>query len=120
MAENRQTEPREGLRYGDALLQCLEIISGLLNYRVSAQSFKAGLPIGPSGFSPSLLLQAAERFHFRSKIITRKLKDLSSLLLPCILMLRGGRACVLVRLDKESATVYFPEDKKNTSNNLCG
>jgi len=28
-------------------------------------------------------------------------------------MLRGGRACVLVALDKISATVYYPEDKKN-------
>jgi ATP-binding cassette subfamily C protein LapB len=112
MAENRQTEPEENVRYGEALLQCLEIISGLLNYHVSAQSFKAGLPIGPSGFAPSHLLQAAERFHFRSKIVTRSLKDLSPLLLPCILILRGGRSCVLVGLDKEGASVYFPEDKK--------
>lgn len=112
MAENRQTQTKESQRYGDALLHCLEIISGLLNYRVSAQSFKAGLPIGPSGFAPALLLQAAERFHFKSKIITRSLKDISPLLLPCILMLRDGNACVLVQMDKDSASVYFPDDKK--------
>ncbi len=112
MAENSQTKPRENLQYGDALLQCLEIISGLLNYRVSAESFKAGLPVGPSGFGPSLLLRAAERFNFKSKIAEKKFKDISPLVLPCILMLRGGRACVLVKLDEDAATVYLPEDKQ--------
>src|SRR5689334_17352508 len=100
MAEDRLYEPNDNRKYGDSLLQCLEIISGLLNYRVSAQSFKAGLPIGPKGFSPSHLLQAAERFNFKSKIVNRRLRDISSLLVPCILMLHGGRACVLVAIDK--------------------
>ncbi|MBX9805154.1 MAG: type I secretion system permease/ATPase [Alphaproteobacteria bacterium] len=113
MAEDRQTEPEEPIRYGDALLQCLEIISGLLNYRVSAESFKAGLPIGPSGFAPTLLLRAAERFQFISKIAIRNLQDITPLILPCILMLKGGRACVLVALDNDYATIYFPEDKKS-------
>lgn len=113
MAEDRLYEPKENLKYGNALLQCLEIISGLLNYRVSALSFKAGLPVGPGGFSPSHLLQAAERFNFKSKVVTRRLKDISPLLVPCILMLHGGRACVLARIDNESASVYFPEDKNN-------
>jgi ATP-binding cassette, subfamily C, bacterial LapB len=112
MADYRRNETMENPRYGDALLLCLEIISGLLNYRVSAQSFKAGLPVGPSGFSPALLLQAAERYNFRSRIVTRELKDISHLLLPCILMLRNGKACVLVSMDQESASVYFPDDKK--------
>jgi ATP-binding cassette subfamily C protein LapB len=116
MAEDRQTGPQddsqENPTYGDALLHCLEIISGLLNYRVSAQSFKAGLPVGPSGFAPSLLLRAAQRFNFKSKIIPRSLDDVSPLLLPCILILESGKACVLVELDEEKAKVYLPEDKK--------
>lgn len=112
MAENSQTKPKEDLQYGDALLQCLEIISGLLNYRVSAESLKAGLPLGPSGFGPSLLLRAAERFNFKSRIAEKNFKEIHPLILPCILMLRGGRACVLTKLDKDSATVYLPEDKQ--------
>jgi ATP-binding cassette subfamily C protein LapB len=112
MAENSRTKSAENLQYRDALLQCLEIISGLLNYRVSAESFKAGLPLGPLGFGPSLLLRAAERFNFKSKIAEKIFKDISPLLLPCILMLRGGRACVLAKLDNDSATVYVPEDKQ--------
>ncbi len=112
MAENSRIKPEEELQYGDALLQCLEIISGLLNYRVSAESFKAGLPVGPSGFGPSLLLRAAERFNFKSKISEKNFAEISPLLLPCILILRGGRACVLAKLDKDYAIVYLPEDKK--------
>jgi len=112
MAEGRQTKPRTSLQYGDGLLQCLEIISGLLNYRVSAQSLKAGLPIGPSGFAPHLLLRAAERFNFKSRIVEKPFRQISSLYLPCILMLRGGKSCVLVALNRESATIYLPEDKK--------
>jgi ATP-binding cassette subfamily C protein LapB len=114
MAKDRQAELRKELQYGDGLLHCLEIISGLLNYRVSAESLKAGLPIGPSGFSPALLLRAAERFNFKSKVVEKRFKQLSSLYLPCILMLRGGKSCVLVSLNKESATIYLPEDKKKT------
>jgi len=113
MANERETGPRESLKYGDALLHCLEIISGLLNYRVSTESFKAGLPIGPKGFSPAMLLQAAERFNFKSKIVARTLNELSSHLLPCILMMRGGKACVLVAIDEFVATVFFPEEKKH-------
>lgn len=112
MAENSRTKPGADLHYGDALLQCLEIISGLLDYRVSAESFKAGLPVGPSGFGPSLLLRAAERFNFISKISEKSFEDITPLLLPCILVLRGGRACVLAKLDKDYATIYLPEDKK--------
>ncbi|MCE3230714.1 MAG: transporter, partial [Alphaproteobacteria bacterium] len=113
MAEGHQTEPKKDLQYGDGLLHCLEIISGLLNYHVSAESFKAGLPIGPSGFAPALLLRAAARFNFKSKIAEKSFNKIPSLYLPCILILRGGKSCVLVALDKENATVYFPEDKQN-------
>ena len=112
MAEDRQTEPIKDLQYGDGLLYCLEIISGLLNYRVSAQSFKAGLPVGPSGFAPALVLRAAQRFNFKSKIAEKEFKQISSLFLPCILLLQGGKSCVLATLDKNNAVVYFPEDKQ--------
>ncbi len=112
MAEDRQTEPIKDLQYGDGLLYCLEIISGLLNYRVSAQSFKAGLPVGPSGFPPALVLRAAQRFNFKSKIAEKEFKQISSLFLPCILLLQGEKSCVLATLDKNNAVVYFPEDKQ--------
>jgi len=111
MAQDYQTKSDEPLKYGDALLQCLEIISGLLNYRVSAESFKAGLPIGPLGFGPGLLLRAAERFNFKSKITDKRFGEISSLILPCILLLHGGKACVLASIEQGKATVYFPEDK---------
>lgn len=110
--ERLTTEPKENLQYGDGLLQCLEIISSLLNYRVSAQSFKAGLPAGPSGFTPALLLRAAERFNFKSRIIKKRFWQIPSLYLPCILILKDGKSCVLASLDKKSAKVYLPEDKK--------
>lgn len=113
MAQDRENTTQETLHYGDALLHCLEIISGLLDYRISAESFKAGLPVGPSGFGPSLLLRAAERFHFKTKVADCVLQEISPLTLPCILLLREGRACVLVKLEQDEAFVYFPDDKQN-------
>jgi ATP-binding cassette subfamily C protein LapB len=108
MRPRKERKEEANLSYGDELLHCLEIITGLLDHQISASSLKAGLPLGPSGFGPDLLMRAAERFDFKTKIVTRNLSDISSLTLPCILLLKHRHACILAKVRKGMATVCFP------------
>jgi ATP-binding cassette subfamily C protein LapB len=115
MKPRREKKQPETLDYGEELLHCLEMITGLLDHQVSASSLKAGLPIDSSGFGPNLLMRAAEKFDFKAKISTRDLRDISSLTLPCILLLKHRKACVLVKIHKRMATVYFPGKNREFS-----
>lgn len=113
MADDQHPTHKKPIGYGDSLPNCFEIISGLLHHRVSATSLKAGISIGPSGLTPSLFLQAVERFKFKAKVIQRRLNEIRPELLPCILILKEGHTCVLVSLNQNHAIIYLPEDKTN-------
>ena len=108
MRPRQERKEEANLDYGDELLHCLEMITGLLDHQISTSSLKAGLPLGPSGFGPDLLMRAAERFDFKTKFITRSLGDISSLTLPCIHLLKHRHACILAKIRKGMATVCFP------------
>jgi ATP-binding cassette subfamily C protein LapB len=77
----------------------------------SAESLAAGLPLAHQHLSPELLPQAASRAGLSAKLDRRNLNSLPGMLLPCILMLKNKRACILHELDisKNTALVSFPE-----------
>lgn len=94
----------------DSLLSCLEIISRLLNRPMSTAAFKAGLPLVNNRLTPELFIRAAARANISARIVKKKLKDISKLTLPCVLLLKGNKACVLVDiLNDNQAEVIFPE-----------
>ena len=104
----------------DPLLECLVIFSKLHNRPVSVDALIAGLPVKPGGNGPELFSienskglfsRVAARAGFASRLIHRELSSLSRLLLPCILILRNGNACILESIDRKSrrAKVIFPE-----------
>ena len=69
----------------------------------------AGLA-GTGRVSPGACLHAAKRAGLEGKIVYRKsLQDISTLVLPCILLLSRDRSCVLTSLDDGKAGVIFPE-----------
>ena len=71
----------------------------------------SGILGGPSVNSPEACLRAARRWGLDGRIVHRKsLSDISSLVLPCILLLAGGRSCVLLSRDAETAEVVLPEE----------
>jgi len=104
----------------DPLLECVVIFAKLHNRPISIEALIAGLPVEPGTDGPELFSidspkglfsRVAIRAGFASRLIQRDLKQLSRLLLPCILVLKNGNACILEEIDrvKRRAKVIFPE-----------
>ncbi|MEM7564786.1 MAG: type I secretion system permease/ATPase, partial [Pseudomonadota bacterium] len=96
------------------------IFSKMYGRPVSVESLISGLPVKPGDDGPELFSvdspkglfsRVATRAGFASRLIHRDLNSLSRLLLPCILVLRNGNACILDTLDRQNrkAKVIFPE-----------
>ena len=104
----------------DPLLECLVIFAKIHNRPISVEALISGLPVKPGADGPELFSidspkglfsRVASRAGFASRLIHRELGQLSRLLLPCILVLRNGNACILESIDRKNkrAKVIFPE-----------
>jgi ATP-binding cassette subfamily C protein LapB len=104
----------------DPLLECLVIFAKVHNRSISVEALISGLPVKPGADGPELFSidspkglfsRVASRAGFASRLIHRDLDKLSRLLLPCILVLRNGNACILESIDRKNrrAKVIFPE-----------
>ena len=104
----------------DPLLECLVIFAKIHNRPISVEALISGLPVQPGADGPELFSidspkglfsRVASRAGFASRLIHRELNQLSRLLLPCILVLRNGNACILESIDRKNrrAKVIFPE-----------
>ena len=67
--------------------------------------------------SKSLFSRAASRAGFASTLVRKDLDQISPLVLPCILMLRGKKACILQSFseDKKMANIITPDLSTGTS-----
>ncbi len=104
----------------DPLLACLVIFTKLHNKPYSAEALTIGLPV-ENGLdsvelfslegSKALFSRAAKRAGFASTLVKKELKDISPLVLPCILILKGQKACILDSFneDKTKAKIIYPE-----------
>ncbi|WP_107953832.1 type I secretion system permease/ATPase [Campylobacter concisus] len=109
----------------DELLQCLVIFTKLHNNPYSADALTIGLPVKDGDeielfslkSSRSLFSRAASRAGFASTLVRKDLEQISPLVLPCILMLRGKKACILQSFskDKKTANIITPELSTGTS-----
>jgi ATP-binding cassette subfamily C protein LapB len=93
----------------DPLLACLVLLSGLLERPTSAERLTAGLPLEDGRLSPALALRAASRAGLAARLVRRSLDQITELTLPCILLLEGRDACVLVERSGTRAIVALPE-----------
>jgi ATP-binding cassette subfamily C protein LapB len=104
----------------DPLLECLVIFAKRYHRPISTEALIAGLPVkrgatGPELFaidsSKGLFSRVAKRAGFASRLTKRSLEDISELLLPCILVLKDRKACILEEIDcdRGEAKVIFPE-----------
>jgi len=104
----------------DPLLECVIIFARLHSRPISVEALIAGLPVEPGADGPELFSidspkglfsRVAARAGFASRLIQRDLDKLSRLLLPCILVLKNGNACILESIDRKNrrARVIFPE-----------
>jgi len=91
------------------LVICLSIISRLLGKPVSSATLKAGIPQQEGVITAASIVRSAERIGITAKTVYReRLRSITRLVMPCILLLRGGNACVLIDTDKDSARVVVP------------
>src|SRR5437867_2180427 len=94
----------------DPLLGCLLVLAKFFNNPVSADALTAGLPLVDHRLTPELFLRAANRAGLSAKLFKRSLTKISDLVLPAVLLLNDGQACVLVRRQTAgTAHVILPE-----------
>ncbi len=108
--------PPSAIDFQDPLLSCLVTLAGLLERPISAEALKAGLPHAAERFTPELAVRAAERAGIEARVTHRhKLRDILPVTLPCILLLKGGNACVLkARPGRDQAEIVIPEGGTGT------
>ena len=96
--------------FDDCLLTCLVALSQLLERPASPEVLKAGLPLEEGRLTPDLAIRAAARAGLSARLVRRALAQISDFTLPCILLLEGRGACVLVELLEDAkARVLLPE-----------
>ncbi|HEX5795363.1 MAG TPA: type I secretion system permease/ATPase [Geminicoccaceae bacterium] len=93
----------------DPLLASLVTLSELLERPTSPDRLVAGLPLEDGRLTPALALRAAARAGLAARLVQRPLERISDLTLPCILLLQGRGACVLVARSGARAVVALPE-----------
>ncbi len=86
---------------GCSLLQSLVFLTRYYGQPCQGEALSSGLPLVNGRLTPVLLLRAAERAGFSCRFDTSSVDDISDLLLPCILLLQQGDACVLLERDAE-------------------
>lgn len=97
-------------RADDPLLGCLIATARLHGRPASADTLTAGLPLQAQRLTPALYPRAAERAGLSARVVSRPLARISDLLLPAVLLLKDGGACVLIRrVDAGRMLVIQPE-----------
>jgi ATP-binding cassette subfamily C protein LapB len=100
----------------DPLTGCLVILTRLYHHPFSAQTLTAGLPLINARLTPDLFVRAAARANLTARVIKRPLKQVSSLTLPAVLLLKDGAACVVTaRSSDDQWTVIQPESGAGTT-----
>ena len=113
-AQTQHSEPPAGVSHrstDDPLLESLAILTRLHGRSVSPQALAAGLPLKAHRMTPELIIRAADREGYSARVGKRPLTKISKLLLPAILVLKDGGACVLTGVNgrKSEAEIILPE-----------
>ncbi|BAJ03818.1 type I secretion system permease/ATPase [Shewanella violacea] len=95
----------------DPLLDSLVLLTEYFGSPCSSESLAAGLPLSSSVLTPDLVPQAAGRAGLTAKLTRKGLNQVSPIFLPCILLLKDKKACLLreVDFDKDRAVIQLPE-----------
>lgn len=94
----------------DPLSGCLAILAALLDRPMSVDALTAGLPLAGAAITPDLFVRAAARAGISAWLERRPLARLNRLALPCVLLLKNRRACVLTAISEDGAAhIVLPE-----------
>lgn len=95
------------------ILRSISVLLRLRGKVVTPQFLLAGL--SGAAITPRACLSAARKAGLSGRIVHKpSLSDIPPLVLPCILLLKGDRSCVLVSLRDGKARVIFPELSDST------
>lgn len=94
----------------DPLLQCIAWITAHNGRPRSPESLRAGQPV-EGRLMPDQALRLLREAGYNAGLLPKRIADINPLLLPAILLLGEGDACVLVsrEADGERFQVYFPD-----------
>jgi len=93
--------PARTLSADDPLMKCLVLLTRFMNRPFSEETLSAGLPLVDGKLTPALFERAAERAGLSAKVAARDLAKLSPLVLPVVVLLKDGRACILKAVKPE-------------------
>lgn len=89
----------------DVLAACLLWLAASHGTTTSRDAIIDGLPLVDGRLSPGLFADAAQRVGLSANIVRQPLTRLNPLLLPCVVLLKDNRACLLRRLDPRNGQV---------------
>ncbi|WP_084650651.1 type I secretion system permease/ATPase [Desulfovibrio litoralis] len=96
--------------YDPPLIQCIATLFKLNGKPVSTKLLVAGLASQDGEISPSACLRSARNAGLQCKTVYRPdINSISKMTLPCILLLKDGRACVLTRIEGVRGEILLPE-----------
>ena len=97
--------------YSDPLLDCIVLLAKIHGQPISKNVVRSGLPLVNNLLTVKLFPRAARRAGFSSRVLRQPLDAINPYTLPAILLLKEGKACVIVGIDteEETVTVIFPE-----------
>ncbi|MDR5907816.1 type I secretion system permease/ATPase [Halomonas qiaohouensis] len=95
----------------DDLLECLRVVARAHDQEMGRDALLAGLPLEEGRLTPGVFPRAASRAGLAARHARSRLVQLNPALMPVVVLLEPGRACVLVAMDVKSRTarVIFPE-----------
>lgn len=103
----------------DSLLGCLEAIARHHDRSIAGDVLVAGLPLEEGRLTPSLFVRAAARAGYSARVLKRSLKKFNPLVLPAVLLMNDGSACVLENIDKAgNVKLYLPDAGGISETNL--
>ncbi|MFG6489473.1 type I secretion system permease/ATPase [Roseateles sp. BYS78W] len=100
-------DPLEGLSnqpVGDPLLQALAWLTRHHGKPRSPESLRAGAPV-EEALTPDNAIRVMREAGYNAGLLRKSIDDINALLLPAVLLLNGGDACVLVRRLDDPAAV---------------
>ncbi|MFT7560211.1 MAG: ATP-binding cassette subfamily C protein LapB, partial [Flavobacteriales bacterium] len=111
---NHSDEP-DTIKPFDFLLSSLLCLAKQKKLHASKAALLSGLPLTQECLTPDLVDRAVARIGLKAKVIERILGDISSIVLPCVILLKGNRSAVLLSLDKTLDECVVIEGSNETS-----
>lgn len=93
---------------GDGLMTCLQFILRHHGASRNLDILTADLPKIGGRLSLSGFVDATERAGFGAQVMNTKLSDIPTFILPAVLLLKGGEACMLMAREGRKITIVRP------------